>query len=57
MNSEYTNYLNESNKENNVGILEAETLIGWSTTCLDQTISYYLDCNANEKHYKESIDT
>nr|YP_009313888.1 Hypothetical protein ORF_8 [Hommersandiophycus borowitzkae]SCW22142.1 Hypothetical protein ORF_8 [Hommersandiophycus borowitzkae] len=28
--------------------LEDEKLIGWSATCLDQTISYYVDCNYNE---------
>nr|YP_009315728.1 Hypothetical protein ORF_8 [Trichogloeopsis pedicellata]SCW24386.1 Hypothetical protein ORF_8 [Trichogloeopsis pedicellata] len=28
--------------------LEDEKLTGWSATCLDQTISYYVDCNYNE---------
>nr|YP_009313068.1 Hypothetical protein ORF_8 [Dermonema virens]SCW21322.1 Hypothetical protein ORF_8 [Dermonema virens] len=28
--------------------LEDEKLIGWSATCLDQTISYYKDYNYNE---------
>jgi hypothetical protein len=28
--------------------LEDEALIGWSSTCLDQTISYYIECNCNE---------
>ena len=30
--------------------LEEEKLIGWSATCLDQTISYYVECNYNEMH-------
>jgi hypothetical protein len=25
--------------------LEKETLIGWSTACLDEAISFYIDCN------------
>ena len=25
--------------------LDKETLIGWSTACLDETISFYVDCN------------
>lgn len=25
--------------------LSGETPIGWSATCLDQTICYYLDCD------------
>nr|YP_009313684.1 Hypothetical protein ORF_8 [Helminthocladia australis]SCW21938.1 Hypothetical protein ORF_8 [Helminthocladia australis] len=32
------------------GRLEDEKLIGWSATCLDQTISYYTDYNYNELH-------
>nr|YP_009296009.1 hypothetical protein Schiz_061 [Schizymenia dubyi]AOM64944.1 hypothetical protein Schiz_061 [Schizymenia dubyi] len=26
--------------------LAEETPVGWSSTCLDQTISYYIDCNS-----------
>ena len=25
--------------------LDKETLIGWSTACLDEAISFYIDCN------------
>jgi hypothetical protein len=25
--------------------LDKETLIGWSTACLDEAISFYVDCN------------
>nr|ARX95913.1 hypothetical protein [Thorea hispida] len=56
MNLEYINFLNENNQANNSSILEAETLIGWSTTCLDQTISYYLDYNINEINLNELTD-
>nr|YP_009315321.1 Hypothetical protein ORF_8 [Yamadaella caenomyce]SCW23776.1 Hypothetical protein ORF_8 [Yamadaella caenomyce] len=34
--------------EDNIGMLHEEKLIGWSATCLDQTISYYMECNCNE---------
>nr|YP_009295806.1 hypothetical protein Schim_060 [Schimmelmannia schousboei]AOM64741.1 hypothetical protein Schim_060 [Schimmelmannia schousboei] len=33
--------------------LSGETPIGWSSTCLDQTISYYIDCNTTITQYKE----
>nr|YP_009315117.1 hypothetical protein P8471_pgp137 [Titanophycus setchellii]SCW23572.1 conserved_ORF_8 [Titanophycus setchellii] len=40
-------------EENNIfeefdSFLEEEKLTGWSATCLDQTISYYVECNCNE---------
>lgn len=57
MNPEYINVLNESNEENNFGILEAETLIGWSTTCFDQTISYYVNYHTNDINLNNSVDT
>nr|YP_009296217.1 hypothetical protein Sebd_065 [Sebdenia flabellata]AOM65152.1 hypothetical protein Sebd_065 [Sebdenia flabellata] len=40
--------------------LDAETPVGWSSICLDQTISYYIDCNSlsqKEKRYSESEGT
>ena len=36
--------------------LESEALVGWSSTCLDQTISYYVDYNYNEISNEESIN-
>nr|YP_009315524.1 Hypothetical protein ORF_8 [Liagora brachyclada]SCW24182.1 Hypothetical protein ORF_8 [Liagora brachyclada] len=33
--------------------LEEEKLIGWSATCLDQTISYYVECNYNEMNHED----
>ncbi|ASN78697.1 hypothetical protein (chloroplast) [Porphyra umbilicalis] len=33
--------------------LAGETPIGWSATCLDQTIYYYLDC---DQEYSEDSD-
>nr|YP_009313274.1 Hypothetical protein ORF_8 [Dichotomaria marginata]SCW21528.1 Hypothetical protein ORF_8 [Dichotomaria marginata] len=30
--------------------LSNEALIGWSSTCLDQTISYYMEFNQNEEN-------
>ncbi len=40
-------------EENNIfedfdSFLEEEKLTGWSATCLDQTISYYVECNCHE---------
>nr|YP_009314502.1 Hypothetical protein ORF_8 [Liagoropsis maxima]SCW22756.1 Hypothetical protein ORF_8 [Liagoropsis maxima] len=37
------------------GSLEDEKLIGWSATCLDQTISYYVEYNCNEMNQNESL--
>ena len=34
--------------------LANERPIGWSSTCLDQTISYYIDCNINVTENKEA---
>nr|YP_010338295.1 hypothetical protein MW410_pgp135 [Bangia atropurpurea]UNJ18245.1 hypothetical protein [Bangia atropurpurea] len=34
--------------------LAGETPIGWSATCLDQTICYYLDC---DQEYSAESDT
>jgi len=36
--------------------LEDEALIGWSATCLDQTISYYVECNCNEINQNERLE-
>lgn len=43
---------------NAINELSTETPIGWSSTCLDQTINYYIDCNSVisdeiEKHNQE----
>jgi hypothetical protein len=35
--------INDSNSNN----LEKETLIGWSAACLDEAISFYIDCNCS----------
>nr|YP_009237319.1 hypothetical protein [Wildemania schizophylla]AKS28366.1 hypothetical protein [Wildemania schizophylla] len=34
--------------------LSGEAPIGWSATCLDQTICYYLDC---DKEYAAELDS
>nr|YP_009244483.1 hypothetical protein Gchil_067 [Agarophyton chilense]AMK96725.1 hypothetical protein Gchil_067 [Agarophyton chilense]ASP44620.1 hypothetical protein [Agarophyton chilense] len=31
----------------NTDELSLETPIGWSSTCFDETINYYMDCNSN----------
>nr|YP_009314707.1 Hypothetical protein ORF_8 [Neoizziella asiatica]SCW23162.1 Hypothetical protein ORF_8 [Neoizziella asiatica] len=46
-------------EENNIfeefdSFLEEEKLTGWSATCLDQTISYYVECNCNEMNQEET---
>jgi len=33
-----------------------ERTIGWSSTCLDQTINYYIDCNISMSQNKEKIN-
>lgn len=35
-----------SHNSSDVNELSIETLEGWSSTCLDETISYYIDCNS-----------
>jgi hypothetical protein len=45
-----TEEINESDK------LESTTLIGWSATCLDQTISYYIDCNSKKVAMEKDIE-
>jgi hypothetical protein len=37
--------------------LEKETLIGWSTACLNDTISFYVDCNFNNINNDETYHT
>nr|YP_009314913.1 Hypothetical protein ORF_8 [Scinaia undulata]SCW23368.1 Hypothetical protein ORF_8 [Scinaia undulata] len=38
----------DHNFEDGYTNLNDEALIGWSATCLDQTISYYVECQYNE---------
>ncbi len=45
---ESVNFINDFEEEKTNSQLEDEPLIGWSATCLDQTISYYVDCNFSE---------
>nr|YP_010197973.1 hypothetical protein LK227_pgp129 [Gracilaria multipartita]UAD86389.1 hypothetical protein [Gracilaria multipartita] len=40
-------YINNINDDLNVDDLSLETPIGWSSTCFDETIHYYIDCNSN----------
>jgi hypothetical protein len=47
----FINNLDEIKEDNK---LSNETLIGWSATCLDQTISYYLDCNCKKMNLPET---
>lgn len=37
---EYNDFLQENT-------LATEKTIGWSSICLDQTISYYIECNSS----------
>lgn len=55
INLEHINLVENNNQNEYFSILESETLVGWSTACLDQTISYYLDCSANEVSICDSI--
>nr|YP_010195924.1 hypothetical protein LK221_pgp131 [Gracilaria bursa-pastoris]UAD83321.1 hypothetical protein [Gracilaria bursa-pastoris] len=40
-------YINNINDHLNVDDLSLETPIGWSSTCFDETIHYYIDCNSS----------
>nr|YP_009628700.1 hypothetical protein [Acrochaetium secundatum]QBX88483.1 hypothetical protein [Acrochaetium secundatum] len=45
---ESINFINNFDEIQANDSLENNALIGWSATCLDQTISYYVDCNCIE---------
>nr|YP_009297568.1 hypothetical protein Hrvl_052 [Hildenbrandia rivularis]AOM67112.1 hypothetical protein Hrvl_052 [Hildenbrandia rivularis] len=47
------------NDDNHDSLLNSELLmdeapIGWSSTCLDQTLFYYLDCNDTDHENSKS---
>nr|UAD88819.1 hypothetical protein [Gracilariopsis chorda] len=44
------NYIENLNKDTNEDELLLETPIGWSSTCFDETIHYYIDCNSHIDH-------
>nr|YP_010198380.1 hypothetical protein LK148_pgp130 [Gracilaria pachydermatica]UAD86796.1 hypothetical protein [Gracilaria pachydermatica] len=50
-------YINNINDDLNVDGLSSETPIGWSSTCFDETIHYYIDCNSNFIDVKNQDDT
>lgn len=54
---ESINFINNFESVNINNDLENEALIGWSATCLDQTISYYVECNCNEMNQSENEDS
>nr|YP_010195720.1 hypothetical protein LK100_pgp130 [Crassiphycus birdiae]YP_010196952.1 hypothetical protein LK099_pgp130 [Crassiphycus corneus]UAD83117.1 hypothetical protein [Crassiphycus birdiae]UAD84756.1 hypothetical protein [Crassiphycus corneus] len=47
-------YINNINikDDSNIDDLSLETPIGWSSTCFDETIHYYIDCNSNSLEIK-----
>nr|YP_009511231.1 hypothetical protein [Gracilariopsis longissima]AXI97108.1 hypothetical protein [Gracilariopsis longissima]UAD89024.1 hypothetical protein [Gracilariopsis longissima] len=47
MNIDSLNYIENLNKDTNEDELLLETPIGWSSTCFDETIHYYIDCNSH----------
>nr|YP_009739162.1 hypothetical protein [Palmaria decipiens]QIC19601.1 hypothetical protein [Palmaria decipiens] len=45
---ESVNFINDlQDLESNDGVRE-ESLLGWSSTCLDETLSYYVEHNSEE---------
>nr|YP_010199166.1 hypothetical protein LK225_pgp130 [Crassiphycus usneoides]UAD88615.1 hypothetical protein [Crassiphycus usneoides] len=48
---QYINNINIKN-DSNIDDLSLETPIGWSSTCFDETIHYYIDCNSNSLEIK-----
>ena len=51
---ESINFINNFDNIQENNSLENEALIGWSATCLDETISYYVDCNCTEMSQDDS---
>ena len=39
-------YMLNSYDSSDINELSIATLEGWSSTCLDETINYYIDCNS-----------
>lgn len=39
-------YILNSYDLSDINELSVETLESWSSTCLDETINYYIDCNS-----------
>nr|QCI09153.1 hypothetical protein [Inkyuleea mariana] len=52
---EFLEYVFNAYDLSDVNELSGETPIGWSSACLDQTISYYIDCNTtiSNNYHKE----
>nr|UAD87788.1 hypothetical protein [Gracilaria textorii] len=50
-------YINNINDDLNVDDLSSETPIGWSSTCFDETIHYYIDCNSHSIDIKNQDET
>nr|YP_009732154.1 hypothetical protein [Gracilaria spinulosa]QHS70822.1 hypothetical protein [Gracilaria spinulosa] len=50
-------YINNTNDDLNVDDLSLETPIGWSSTCFDETIHYYIDCNSSYIDIKNQDET
>nr|YP_009510822.1 hypothetical protein [Gracilaria gracilis]AXI96495.1 hypothetical protein [Gracilaria gracilis] len=50
-------YINHINDDSIVDDLSSETPIGWSSTCFDETINYYIDCNSNSIEIKDKDNT
>nr|YP_009346882.1 hypothetical protein [Gracilaria firma]APR74417.1 hypothetical protein [Gracilaria firma] len=48
---QYINNIN-INEDLDINNLSLETPIGWSSTCFDETIHYYIDCNSNSLESK-----
>ena len=45
----------EVNNKLEINELAMQTPIGWSSACLDQTISYYIDCNSTNITEEETF--
>nr|YP_009510413.1 hypothetical protein [Gracilaria caudata]AXI96086.1 hypothetical protein [Gracilaria caudata] len=48
---QYINHMN-INDDSDIDDLSLETPIGWSSTCFDETIHYYIDCNSTSLEIK-----
>nr|YP_009396995.1 hypothetical protein [Spyridia filamentosa]ARW66181.1 hypothetical protein [Spyridia filamentosa] len=48
------NYYNCINDFNDINEVSVDIETGWSSACLDETIDYYINCNASITQNKEN---
>nr|YP_009295701.1 hypothetical protein 64 [Mastocarpus papillatus]AOL58185.1 hypothetical protein 64 [Mastocarpus papillatus] len=57
INMQYLNNISEDNDLLDNEELSLETPVGWSSTCFNETIDYYIECNSiNSNNRQETQD-